>query len=259
MISEASNAKMSKEDRITLWADVEQLETNLQEAIDLEDYSQAAVLRDRIKKLKLLDPYTSAKDKMDKAIAAEQYEEAARWKNSMAEVGEPPQKPGKGTSLSLSGDGTAPANSDGVSSSDITTLGVRVQASSFYVPEESSPADGRFLFGYNITITNVGSKTCQLVSRTWQIRTAPLGLTEEISGSGVVGRQPVLAPGEAFSYTSACPLAVDRGYLARLPAHRSLGSMEGTYLMVAGALGQEVFAVRVAPFGFILPADVPPP
>jgi hypothetical protein len=127
MISEASNAKMSKEDRITLWADVEQLETNLQEAIDLEDYSQAAVLRDRIKKLKLLDPYTSAKDKMDKAIAAEQYEEAAMWKNSMAEVGEPPQKPGKGTSLSLSGDGTAPANSDGVSSSDITTLGVRVQ------------------------------------------------------------------------------------------------------------------------------------
>ena len=90
-----------------------------------------------------------------------------------------------------------------------------------------------------------------------QIRTAPLGLAEEVSGSGVVGRQPVLAPGEAFAYSSACPLAVDRAYLARLPAHRSLGSMEGTYLMVAGPLGQEVFAVRVAPFGFVLPPDVP--
>ena len=91
-----------------------------------------------------------------------------------------------------------------------------------------------------------------------QIRTAPLGLAEEVSGSGVVGRQPVLAPGEAFAYTSACPLVIDPAYLARLPAHRSLGSMEGSYLMVAGPLGQELFAVRVAPFGFVLPPDVPP-
>ena len=179
---------MSKEDRITLWAEVEQLEIKLQEAVDMEDYSQAAALRDRVKHLKLRDPYTSAKEKMDIAIAAEKYEEAGRWRNIMAEVGEPPQKPGKGaSSVANSAEGTAATSSDGVSSSDITTLGIRVQvveqynilpaqthsdppcaipcrrpplsplpfpplrrpaqAASFYVPEQSSPADGRFLFG----------------------------------------------------------------------------------------------------------------
>ena len=125
---------MSKEDRITLWAEVEDSETKLQEAIDIEEYSQAAVLRDRIKTLKLRDPYTAAKSNMDRAIAEERYEDAARWRGVMAEVGEPPQKPGKGSAVGLyAGEGTPTASKgDGVSSSDITTLGVRVQVARFF-------------------------------------------------------------------------------------------------------------------------------
>jgi hypothetical protein len=123
--------EMSKEDRITLWAEVEELEIKLQEAIDGEEYSEAATIRDRMKSLKLRDPYAAAKDYMERSIAEEKYEEAARWRNKMNEVGEPPQKPGKGSSsIPYVGEGTGlTGGSDGVSSSDITTLGVRVQVS----------------------------------------------------------------------------------------------------------------------------------
>lgn len=125
------DVEMSKEDRITLWAEVEEMETKLQEAIDAEEYSEAATIRDRIKFLKLRDPYAAAKDYMERSIAEEKYEEAARWRNKMKEVGEPPQKPGKGSSsVPFANEGAGPTvSSDGVSSSDITTLGVRVQVS----------------------------------------------------------------------------------------------------------------------------------
>ena len=52
----------------------------------------------------------------------------------------------------------------------------------------------------------------QLNSRHWQITDAN-GRTEEVRGAGVVGKQPVLRPGEAFSYTSGCPLSTPSGIM----------------------------------------------
>ena len=92
---------------------------------------------------------------------------------------------------------------------------VRVQ----YVPERSAPSERLWFYAYTVTITNRGKIGCQLLSRHWIITDAT-GHVEEVRGPGVVGEQPYLEPGEAFSYTSACPL--------RTP----VGSMRGSYQMV---------------------------
>jgi ApaG protein len=122
--------------------------------------------------------------------------------------------------------------------SDATTRGVRVEVRSAYVPERSSPADSQYFFAYRIRITNVGEETVQLLSRHWVISDGD-GNTEHVRGPGVVGEQPVLEPGEAFEYTSFCPL--------RTP----IGSMHGTYRMVTA--GGSAFDAEIAPFPLAVP------
>ena len=87
-----------------------------------------------------------------------------------------------------------------------------------FVEEESSPDSGRYFFAYTVEITNNGSEQVQLRSRHWRIIDGR-GSTQEVRGAGVVGKQPVLEPGESFSYTSGCPLTTPDG------------TMEGTYTM----------------------------
>ena len=123
--------------------------------------------------------------------------------------------------------------------SDATTRGVRVQVHSTYVPERSAPPEGRFFFAYRVRISNVGEETVQLVSRHWLITDGD-GNVEQVQGPGVVGEQPVLEPGEAFEYTSFCPL--------RTP----IGSMHGSYQMVRTS--GESFEVEIAPFHLAMPA-----
>ena len=89
-----------------------------------------------------------------------------------------------------------------------------------FVPEHSSPDEDKFLFAYTVTIRNTGEVTAQLISRHWIITDAN-NKTEEVQGLGVVGEQPVLQPGEAFEYTSGCPIATP------------VGSMRGSYQCVA--------------------------
>ena len=79
-----------------------------------------------------------------------------------------------------------------------------------YLPEHSHVSAGRFSFSYTITLTNVGDVAAQLIARHWIINDAN-GHTEEVSGMGVVGHQPVLRPGEAFQYSSGCQLRASSG------------------------------------------------
>jgi ApaG protein len=123
--------------------------------------------------------------------------------------------------------------------SDRTSLGIRVQVRSAYVPERSVPAQGRYFFAYMVRISNVGSETAQLVSRRWVITDAD-GDVETVEGPGVVGEQPTLAPGESFEYTSYCPLTTP------------FGSMHGAYQMVRP--GGESFEAEIAPFPLAMPA-----
>jgi ApaG protein len=89
--------------------------------------------------------------------------------------------------------------------SDTTTRGIRVQVQSAYVPERSAPTEGEYFFAYTVRISNQGSESAKLVSRHWII-SGPEGVVGEVEGPGVVGEQPLLAPGGSFQYTSFCPL-----------------------------------------------------
>jgi len=103
--------------------------------------------------------------------------------------------------------------------SDTTTRGIRVEVTSSYAPDKSSPREGTYLFTYHVRISNVGGETAQLISREWIITNAD-GEVERVKGPGVVGEKPVLQPGAHFEYTSFCPLKT------------AVGSMQGSYQMV---------------------------
>jgi ApaG protein len=105
-----------------------------------------------------------------------------------------------------------------MTASEAITRGVRVEVETRYSAEHSTPGQ-QWFFLYTITISNEGAEPVQLISRHWLISNAT-GQVEEVRGPGVVGEQPVIAPGEAFEYTSGCPLDTP------------FGAMEGRYEMV---------------------------
>jgi ApaG protein len=125
--------------------------------------------------------------------------------------------------------------------SEAITRGIKVRVESEYAAERSQPSQNQWFFLYTITISTEGPETAQLMTRQWII-TDGTGHVEEVRGPGVVGKQPVLAPGESFTYTSGCPL------------HPPFGVMEGTYQMVTS--GGEEFDAKVAPFTLSEPYTV---
>jgi|SRR4051812_42818279 ApaG protein len=113
------------------------------------------------------------------------------------------------------------------------TRNIRVHVETEYAPGRSDPAQNQWFFLYTIRLTNEGRDTVQLISRHWIITDA-MGQTEEVKGKGVVGKQPVLEPGETFEYTSGCELKTP------------FGSMRGTYQMVTA--NRENFDVEIPSF-----------
>lgn len=97
---------------------------------------------------------------------------------------------------------------------------LRVEVEPLYLADQSSPEAGRYTFSYTITLTNTAKVAMQLIARHWLINDSA-GRTQEVKGLGVVGQQPLLAPGESFRYTSGC----------RLQA--ASGTMHGSYLVVS--------------------------
>ena len=118
------------------------------------------------------------------------------------------------------------------------TRGISVTVTSRFVPEESSPDQGRYFFAYSVEITNLSLERVQLRSRAWRIVDGH-GQVQEVRGEGVVGKQPVLGPGESFSYTSGCPLGTPDG------------TMQGTYTMVTA--GGETFEAAIPAFSLDSP------
>ena len=94
-----------------------------------------------------------------------------------------------------------------------TTRSIRIAVEPFYVADQSAPAKDRWVFGYRVRIENVGRETVQLLTRHWKI-TDGVGRVVEVRGDGVVGEQPLLAPGESFQYTSGTPLPTPSGIMA---------------------------------------------
>lgn len=92
------------------------------------------------------------------------------------------------------------------------TAGMIVRVAPEFLPEESRPEDGRFVWAYTIEIENRRTDSVQLMSRFWRI-TDENGSTQEVRGDGVIGQQPVIEPGASFRYTSAAPLAAPSGIM----------------------------------------------
>lgn len=125
--------------------------------------------------------------------------------------------------------------------SEAVTSGIRVEVIARHTPEHSQPMQGKWVFQYTVRITNESAETVQLVSRHWIITDA-LENTETVIGPGVVGKQPVLAPGESFKYSSWCPLKTPTG------------TMHGTYQLTRS--NGEQFDIVIAPFALRAPYTV---
>ncbi len=100
-----------------------------------------------------------------------------------------------------------------------STQDVLVEVYPKYVPERSAPEQKQFFYAYTVKITNHSEIACRVIHRHWKIKDGN-GKTYDIQGSGVVGEQPMLLPGESFEYTSFCPL------------HSPYGNMRGKYQMI---------------------------
>ena len=107
-----------------------------------------------------------------------------------------------------------------------------------FLPEQSQPEANRFAFAYTITVSNNGSVAAKLMSRHWLI-TDGNGKVEEVRGDGVVGEQPLIAPGQSHTYSSGAVLAT------------KVGTMQGSYQMFAQD-GKRFDAV-IAPFRLAMP------
>ena len=116
-----------------------------------------------------------------------------------------------------------------------------VKAKVVYVESESRPEQSYYFFAYKIQITNTGPIAAQLLNRHWIITDA-FGRIEEVKGSGVVGLQPKIQPGQTFDYDSACPLTT------------SCGSMKGSYQIITDS-GEE-YSIEIPEFFLVCPESL---
>lgn len=107
-----------------------------------------------------------------------------------------------------------------------------------YLADQSDPNDQHFLFAYKVVIRNNGGQAAQLISRHWIIADGKHN-TQEVRGLGVIGKQPLIAPGQSFEYSSACPLPTP------------IGTMKGEFHFV-GENGVP-FDVPIAEFVLAMP------
>ncbi|PID33740.1 MAG: Co2+/Mg2+ efflux protein ApaG [Thiotrichales bacterium] len=127
---------------------------------------------------------------------------------------------------------------DSSKTSNSNNYHIQATVSTQYIEAESNPEADRFVFAYTIKIENKGNHAAQLLSRHWIITDAN-SHTKEVRGTGVIGEQPYLRPGESFEYTS--------GTIIETP----VGSMQGIYKMVAD--DQHHFDAIIEPFTLALP------
>lgn len=115
---------------------------------------------------------------------------------------------------------------------------IQIDILTAYLPEQSDPEAHRFVFSYQITITNHNPEAVKLLNRRWLI-TDGNEQAQEVRGEGVVGEQPVIEPEQSFTYTSGTVLATE------------VGSMQGHYEMETE--NAERFIAPIPPFTLAQP------
>lgn len=141
-----------------------------------------------------------------------------------------------------------------ISDDPATSGGITVRVAVNYLPEQSRVDAGKWFWVYHIRIENHAHEPVKLLTRHWRI-TDGRGMVNFVDGDGVVGEQPLIAPGGAHDYVSGCPLGTPNG------------SMEGHYTMRRGAgrrgdaPGQEpdLFEVAIPFFPLAAPATADGP
>ena len=121
-----------------------------------------------------------------------------------------------------------------------TTRAILVTVQPQYLPDQSNPSKSEYVWAYKVRIENKADFTVQLRSRHWKI-TDGLGRLQEVKGPGVVGKTPMLRPGDVFEYTSGTPLSTPSGI------------MSGTYQMVSES--GENFDIEIPVFSLDTPTD----
>ncbi len=120
-----------------------------------------------------------------------------------------------------------------------TTNGIRISVRVFYNKEYSDPLEKKFVYVYEILIENLTDNPVQLMARHWRIFDG-YGIKREVIGEGIIGRQPVIDPGEFHSYSSWSPVSTE------------LGRMDGRYQMI-NLTTDEKFYVNIPSFDLIYP------
>jgi ApaG protein len=105
-----------------------------------------------------------------------------------------------------------------VSNNSQHECGINIRVATQYLQQQSDPSRPAYAFAYNITITNHRDQPVRLLSRHWII-TDQNNKVEEVRGNGVVGQQPLIAPGESYQYSSGAVLQTE------------IGDMHGSYTM----------------------------
>lgn len=121
----------------------------------------------------------------------------------------------------------------------LTTKGVKISVETAYQESFSKPMEPKFIFAYRITIENKNDFTIQLLRRHWIIKNAK-NVIYEVEGEGVIGKQPILKPGEQHQYSSWTSIATE------------VGKMGGHFLMIRSDT-EKSFDVQIPEFKLIVP------
>ena len=120
------------------------------------------------------------------------------------------------------------------------TLDFEVMVEPVFLPDQSQPDEGRWVWAYRVVVRNESAAAARLVSRHWEITDAN-GRMETVDGPGVIGQTPRLGPGDSFEYHSGCPLPT------------ASGTMQGHYTMVADDGAR--FDIAIPPFSLDPPDE----
>lgn len=115
--------------------------------------------------------------------------------------------------------------------------GFQIDVKVTHLPDYELQVPYKHFFSYQITIKNIGNQPAQLVSRFWKILDGSHA-PEYVNGLGVVGQQPIIEPGESFTYTSACPII------------SAIGQMSGYYTFL-NLMDQTTFKVQTPAFELV--------
>jgi len=116
----------------------------------------------------------------------------------------------------------------------LTTSGIQISVKTAFRQDMSEVLRSQYFFNYRVEIHNTNTYSVRLHSRDWYIFDS---LNEDcyVNGEGVVGEQPILKPGETFTYSSGCKLKSE------------IGMMRGFYTFINLSDG-ELFEVIVPIF-----------